>query len=542
MTAVGARSVTAAVLLIGVAVFGWQWGLLRDDYWAQLDPWVPFLVGGFAVLGGSLVFGFWRLAERSEYYFRVGERLPWGAEIGLLGWRGRTLVVGHAAQADVVDFPPIVQRALYIVIFIGVGVVTVNNRAVALLRDIPKTFARTSSDWCPEPKPPAIEPNQTHGCKLVLRAYQLGFAKSLGSCGPKLVEGKSEAVCRKRQRDEPYLHYAWRLLDAALRPEADDAGRAAPGMIDRFERQVDHVEALYDSAVDSVAMRSRSSHHLFTNLPDPRPSLGDRVRAMAARGCGARLAQLAYFPRMADTPAGPSLLLEHVIDQLVFNPAYKPVVAQCGETVIHWGAPIDTCARLVSAPRAVLAEQATLSSIDELLGWRRRKAELAGLHMRELGEPAPADRIASFQCLMFGDADQAPAEHEVVIDGDKLRVRDARMRPLGTDGRSQIRLYKRLAELFAEGFSYGRLTSNESISASIATATTQAADATMVAAFRAPSFQLTKLDLLRDADLFLGNEWLTDRPDLLEVYPYHLHLKNFVEIFRRQYKLHRGRL
>ena len=29
---------------------------------------------------------------------------------------------------------------------------------------------------------------------------------------------------------------------------------------------------------------------------------------------------------------------------------------------------------------------------------------------------------------------------------------------------------------------------------------------------------------------------------LLEVYPYHLHLKNFVEIFRRQYKLHRGRL
>jgi hypothetical protein len=109
------------------------------------------------------------------------------------------------------------------------------------------------------------------------------------------------------------------------------------------------------------------------------------------------------------------------------------------------------------------------------------------------------------------------------------------MRPLGVDGGSHIKLYKRLAALLTEGFGYGRLTSNESVGA-------RPEDATMVAAFRDPALLLTKLDLLRDADLFLGNEWLTDRPDLLEVYPYHLHLKNFVEVFRRQYKLHRGRL
>ena len=42
-------------------------------------------------------------------------------------------------------------------------------------------------------------------------------------------------------------------------------------------------------------------------------------------------------------------------------------------------------------------------------------------------------------------------------------------------------------------------------------------------------------------NLFLGNEWLAKRPDLLAVYPYHLHLKTFIEIFRRQYKEHRGR-
>jgi len=536
--AVGARSVTAAALLAGVVVAGWQLGLVRADYWAQLDPWATFLVGGLAMLCGTLVFGFWRLAQRSEYYFRVGERLPWTAETQVIGWRGRALLVGHAAQVDVLDLPPAALRVLYVAMFIGVGIATVNNRAVALLRETPAALGRSGTEYCPEVAPAAAEPTQPQGCKLVLRAYQLGYATSLGSCAPRAAAPRREPVCTKRQRDEPYLHYAWRLLDRLGdedRPVASAAPGVPAGAISRLQYQLEHVAVLMDSTADSVAMRSRSSHHLFTNLRDPRATAGDRLRGALERGCGARLAQLAHFPRFPDTEAGTSALLEHVIDQLMFNPAYKPVVAQCGEVILHWGAPPDTCTRLVARPRDVLAEQGALAAVDELLVWRRRKAELARLHLRELGVPAPADRVVSFQCVMFGGAEQAPVEHTVALDGDALAVREVRMAPLGGDGASQIRLYKRLAELFAEGFGYGRLTSAESIGA-------KAADATMVAAFRDPSLLLTKLDLLRDADLFLGNEWLTDRPDLLEVYPYHVHLKNFVEIFRRQYQQHRGRL
>ena len=542
MTAVGARSVTAAALLAGVVVAGWQLGLVRADYWAQLDPWATFLVGGLAMLCGTLVFGFWRLAQRSEYYFRIGERLPWTAETQVIGWRGRALLVGHAAQVEVLDFPPAVQRVLYVAMFIGVGIATVNNRAVALLREAPAALGRSGTEYCPEAAPAVAEPTQPQGCKLVIRAYQLGYATSLGSCAPTAPTAgarRHAPVCKKRQRDEPYLHYVWRLLDRLGGDDPPAAHRVPEGVpeggISRFQYQLDHVAVLMESTGDSVAMRSRSSHHLFTNLSDPRASAGDRMRGALERGCGGRLAQLAHFPRFPDTEAGKSALLEHVIDQLMFNPAYKPVVAQCGEVIIHWGAPPDTCARLVARPRDVLAEQGALAAVDELLVWRRRKAELARLHLRELGEPAPADRVVSFQCVMFGGVDQPPVEHAVALDGDSLRVREVRMAPLGGDGASQIRLYKRLAELFAEGFGYGRLTSAESFGA-------KAADATMVAAFRDPSLLLTKLDLLRDADLFLGNEWLTDRPDLLEVYPYHVHLKNFVEIFRRQYQLHRGRL
>jgi len=129
----------------------------------------------------------------------------------------------------------------------------------------------------------------------------------------------------------------------------------------------------------------------------------------------------------------------------------------------------------------------------------------------------------------------APVERTLALDGQRLAVREVRMKPLVGDGSSQIRLYKQLAALMAPGFGYGRLTSNQAFGAT-------PEEAAIADTFRQPAFWLTKLDLLRDADLFLGNDWLAKRPDLLEVYPYHLHLQNFIEIFRRQYTQHAGRL
>jgi hypothetical protein len=533
--AVGARPVTVVALLAGVAVLLWYAGLTRADYWAQLDPWVPFVAAAFAMLCGTLMFAFWRLDERSEYYFRFGERQPWGNEIVLLGWRDRVLAVGHAAQVEVIDFPPVVLRVGYIAAVLGLALVAIDNRAVALLRDTPKAFARPGFELCPEPKPP--EPpaaNQQQGCKLVLRAYQLGYTKSLGTCGPQQREAAREEVCRKRQRDEPLLHYQWRLFET--RSTALVEGGSGPGVFDRLGTQLDHLDALFDATVDSVAMRPRSSHHLFTNLPDPRPSFRDRLDATLERRCGARLAQAPHVLEVADTPAGRSSMLEHVVDQLVFNPIYKPVVAQCGELVIHWAAPLDTCDRIVAQPRQALADRGALAAVVDVLAWRARKGELADLKMRELGPPPPPERVASLQCIMFGDTDSAVTDRTIALDGAQLHVRQLRARLRDTSGASQVHLYKRLAELLAEGFSYGHLTSNESVGAS--------RESTAIAKGTpgAQRFVLSDLELLRDADLLLGNDWLTQRPDLLEVYPYHLHLKNFVEIFRTQYKLHRGRL
>ncbi len=537
--AIGARSVTAVGLLAGTVVTMWRMERFRSDYWAQLSPWVTFLAGGFAVLAGTLVVVYWRLAERSHSYLRFGEKLPFGDETSLLGARRRSLVVGRAPFVDVVDLPPRVMHAVYVAIVLGIALIGLDNRAVAVLREVPSRFDQSSIDYCKPPEPPKRETRQSQGCKLVERAYKLGYATSLGSCAP--VEAKREVsqVCTKRQLDEPYFHYAWRrLADRADELRTTDDG---PGSLDRFGHQLDHLAAVVDATLDTVAMRPRSSHHLFTNLPDPRPKLRDRVDGLLERSCGARLAHLPHFPRMEDGPTGPSKLFEHVLAQLMFNPRYKPIVAQCEEVVVHWDAPPDSCARLAARPLAALAELGALDSVRGVLGVRATRVETQQLE-QQLGRARARDlplaqRIVSFQCLMFDPAAQpaAPVERTLALDGERLAVREVRTRPLVGDGGSQLRLYKQLAALMAPGFGYGRLTSNQAVGAA-------PEEAALADAFRQPAFWMIKLDLLRDADLFLGNDWLARRPDLLEVYPYHLHLQNFIEIFRRQYKQHEGRL
>lgn len=535
MRALGARSLTAIFLLAGTVVTMWRLERFRSDYWEQLSPWVTFLAGGFAVLAGTLVFVYWRLAERSTTYLRVGEKLPFGDETSLLALKGRTLIIGRAAFVEVFDFPPRLMLSLYVTVFLGIALIGIDNRAVALLHDAPSRFGKSTIDYCKPPEPPKPPAQQNQGCKLVERAYKLGYTKSLGSCAPAAAKREAQQVCTRRQLDEPYLHFAWRrIADRADEMRTTDDG---PGTIDRFTNQLGHLDAIVRTTLYTVAMRPRSSHHIFTNLPDPRPRLRDRVDRLLERGCGAHLAHLPNFPRMDAGPAGASTLFEHVIAQLMFNPIYKPIVAQCEEVIVHWSAAPTTCARIAEHPSETLDDLDVLDSVRGVLDWRAKRSEIQHLDPARARELAPARRLVTFQCLMFDAAAEPapPVEHTILVDGEQLAVRESRTKPLVADGASQIRLYKQLAALMAPGFGYGRLNSNQAIAAA-------PEEAAMAETFRQPAFLLTKLEELRDADLFLGNDWLAKRPDLLEVYPYHVHLQNFIEIFRRQYKQHGGRL
>ena len=60
--------------------------------------------------------------------------------------------------------------------------------------------------------------------------------------------------------------------------------------------------------------------------------------------------------------------------------------------------------------------------------------------------------------------------------------------------------------------------------------------------FEHEDYALSRLELLQDADIFLGNEWIQSRDDILAVYPWHHHLVGYIKNFRKTYLAHQGRM
>ncbi|MEO1336349.1 MAG: hypothetical protein AAFV29_11930, partial [Myxococcota bacterium] len=316
---------------------------------------------------------------------------------------------------------------------------------------------------------------------------------------------------------------------------------------DKLDAQWDHLADLFRSQHDPIARTPRASHHLFTNLPDPRADLFKKVvDTLDASACDQRTVRMPPLAETEGHPHPPSLVVEHALGQLLFNPGYPTVVASCREHIIHWNAPTDACQQMVDRPAEFLASMGALDEVQTVVD-RHRRASLLVRLARDMGQPAPPppprlSRVVSFQCLMVateGAVDIKPPrrvqDHGAYVDGHRFSVRAMTVAPFGAEVRDQVQQYRQLAQLLAPGFAYGRLQSEQSLVESDA-------EAAAALQFATPSDLLTKLELMHEADIFLGHSWIDDRPDLLAVYPYHVHLKNFVEAFRRHYQHARSRL
>lgn len=533
---IGAKTITALTLLAACAVGTTMLGRLRGDYLAQLDIWAGFTIGIFSVLAASAVFHLGRLGQASEHHLRIGPggspRVERTDPFGHLP-RRRSARVRRTRSAGLM--------AAYIAIFLQVGLLTIDNRGVAQLTSVSKAFEPSGLQYCLEAPPPKAEDPRLAGCGLLRRAYQLGYASDLGPCAPQ-ERTEITAVCDRRQLDEPYLHYAWRLLQSrrpALVPDVIDEVRSS---LAKVEERRDHLGALLLARRDPVARTPRASHHLFTNLPAPRSGIVPRVvEALDAAACDARTARMPpLLTDIEDDPLASSLIVEHAMGQLLFNPAYPTVVASCREHTIHWNSAADSCERMLNDPDGYLATRRVLGEVRAVLGRHRRAKLSAGLAKddgRTPSAPAPPDvsRVISFQCLMLGPTPSALRSRTATVAGHALGIRSVTVTPFSANVRGQIQVFDHLARLLAPGFRYGKLQSKQSL---------VEADAGRAAAqrFARPTSLLTKLELLRETDIFLGHPWIDDRPDLLAVYPYHVHLTNFVEAFRRHYRHARSRL
>src|SRR5262249_38171530 len=160
------------------------------------------------------------------------------------------------------------------------------------------------------------------------------------------------------QIGEPYLHFAWRRLAGLDLAGADPVGAIAR-RVDAIDTRAHHLDLLIARTLDAIAGKPHAAHHLWIDLPDPRPAppLVSRTR------CDQRYVDLAVWPKWDGAP--PGAVVEHVLGQLLFATRFGPPPASCREVTVHWGAPPDACARLVADPTGFLADAGALDSVRD---------------------------------------------------------------------------------------------------------------------------------------------------------------------------------
>lgn len=527
--AVVALLVVAVAVAVGLAVGA-------PERLAALDATTLLFLGAFGVVAGTLLYRFFRLGERSRHYFRwTREASPWDLhEAHFLGDDGGRIAVGKNERGEAVDLPRRANHAVAVLVASLLGLACLDGRVLERLGGIGQG-ASISSSYCPDeppPKPPVRDANEP-GCELIRRAYALGYAKRLGQCAPKKEQARAAArarpICTRRQRDEPVLHYSYRLL-AGFFARAFAPSRAAAKAEPNLRARLVRLDALRRAERLLLTSAPHAAHHVWTNLPDP----GDG--AFRPRDCATRYTALPHRPAQG---ASGSQVFEHVLAQLLFEARYDTPVAHCREVHVHWGAPVDACKRLAEAPEAFLASPASGGALDDVravLERHRVGGELSSL--RSTPPPPPVATVVSFQCYVEG----APAPRTstpLTLDGQRFTADEVRVAPSPPKTAIYTDRYGAVAELLVSGFHYGAFLSEAGLE--------QAGAGALAPSFAkeapgAGDWLLTRAFELESVDIYLDPGWLAARPDLLDVYPYERHLKNYVETFRRQYRRARGRL
>ena len=549
---VGVKSVAAlAIAALLIALGGRR--ALDLGYLRHVSGGACFVVGLVASLAVGLVGVGWRFDVRSTTALAIV--------------RGRPALVEASRPREL---PGMVQRVALLIGLASVLAGALGNHAAARIAQLPgELTAPAPSAYCmPGPAvdpaavaPPAPPPAEPPGCALVKRAFQLGYAKTLGACAPNLAVPiavspiTKREVCTRRQLDEPLLHYGFRRVAGAFGAATSvDPVAAAQHRAGDLRTHIGFLDGLLADIRHAITGTPHATHHLWINLPDPHPAeLRDRF--VGAVRCSQRFADLPLWP--AWLPGDEARLVEHVLGQLLFATRFGST-ASCSDYVIHWDAAPDTCARLATAPIAVLDRDGALPAIRAVLDRRARQLELAAL-ATALGRPPPApppvaSAIVSLSCFVVeptaATGSPAPLGHGAatgtitVIDGDLIGLREIHVSGVRTGDDGPIDVYVQLAALFAgnAGSVATGLAAASSHAPGPAPATPAVPIAPEAVETQGDDFLLARLDPLIDGDPFGGNRAPLRDAALIEVYPFEHHLHGYIEDFRRRYLAQRGRL
>ncbi|HEY5924087.1 MAG TPA: hypothetical protein VIV11_20545 [Kofleriaceae bacterium] len=517
---IGVKSIAIVMAVVGAAALAIRSGTVSIAHFGELTIASAFATGLFAAASTAIL-----LRSRAK------------SRAALIVKRPRLVVDLPAAHPGVHELPPIIQRVLVASVFACLGLATFTSDATARIASVPDDLTRPSrAAYCldDEPKPeheasdpvaPPPPPVDQAGCALVKRAYQLGYAKTLGSCAPSPAVAAAkpkdetkpeEEACDRRELDEPFLHYTWRrVVETAQGASPIDA---AQNRADDISTRIGYLEDLLADVKHSITGTPHASHHIFVSLPDPHPK-SSLSEFTGEEPCTALFEDLPLWPVWsADAPKG--AIVEHVLGQLLFATRFGSP-ASCSDYTLHWDAPADACARIAKDARGFLEEHDALEPMRAVLDRRRRQAALHTLmleleHKSTLPEPPPASHVASVGCFSVGSASSSSGS-TIDIDGETLLLRAAT-----TPATTSLDVYTDLARMLAG-------------------ATTTVRPATSEPLLDDAEFPLASLEPYLAIDPFTIRTAL-GAAELVEVYPFDRHLHAFVEGFRRVYFAQRGRL
>jgi len=576
MRPIGLSSLTASVLtLLTLVVVYWS-EIMDPARLKETHQIVFFFVGFLAALVSIWFLRYWDILKPSAFGLAVGkdgyEKKE--GDVVLIACKRWVLLLRHNGDQSAFELPPSVVRMLYALMFVFFFLITIDNRGMRLISEAPGKINYEPSRYCPVGEEEKTQ-EEKPGCRLVQRAFELGLIKDLGDCKPDNEEDEDSIgeICMLRQYDEPYLHYAYRQLDDFFGTVVKDTKQALERQREHFRVKLKSMEPLADFQSAPVRATPRSTHHLFTNLPDPDgETLSYLKKTFTPNRCVEEFARLPHTLKLEEgSKRSASKALRHIYGHLLFNPKFDAIAGFCREYEIHWNQPANSCERLSKTPAEFLKEAGALESVNTIIDRYRVNAEVelveesihrldkeyraaSGLDLDLIDEfkreqaaksvkpRRPIQDLVSFQCFIAGeDSVEGFWEHEFEFEfsSEKFVARAISFSQKEIEklyGKSiQVRLYDPVSKLLAPDFVYSQLLSKQAVVVDSEGAVTEDM-------FDHEDYALTRLELLRNADIFLGNEWIQSRDDILAVYPWQHHLLGYIQNFRKTYQMHRGRM
>ncbi len=572
MRTIGLSSVTAIVLiLLTLAAVFWS-GIMDPSRLKETHQTAFFFVGFSAALVSMLFIQFWDILNPSSFCLTVCREAFEKREddVVLVAHNQWVLLLRHNEDHSALEIPPSIMRFLYTLMFVSFFVLMIDNRGMRLISELPGKIDLETSLYCPDEEEEEIG-EEKPGCGLVERAFELGLIKDLGDCqkGDEEDEDTIGEICTLRQYDEPYLHYAYRQVTGFFGTVVRDTRQALERQLGHFQIKLESAEQIADHQLLPVLATPRSSHHLFTNLPDPDGViLSFLKKTLDPNHCVAEFGELTHTLKLEEgSKRSASKALRHIYGHLLFNPKFDAIVGFCREYEIHWNLSNDSCDRLSKTPALFLEEVGALEAVNTIIDRYQTNSEIERVQesislldeeyrtasrldridefkrsqaSKSVKARRPIQDLVSFQCFIAGeDSIEEFSEHEFELSSQKFIATEISVPQKEIEelyGKSiQVRLYDPISKLLAPKFVYSQLLSNQAVVVGSDGAVTEEM-------FEHEDYALTRLELLRNSDIFLGNEWIQSRDDILALYPWHHHLPGYIKNFRKTYLARRGRM